>query len=63
MGCMQYVNKVVNFKRGMLLDWHNLDYTPTPPVNASFYWMGYETMTFLENMGFVTTLLLVLAVR
>ena len=25
--------------------------------------MGYETMTFLENMGFVTTLLLVLAIR
>ena len=60
MGFLKYVNQVVGFKRTMPTDWH---VSPTPPVNTNFYWMGYETMSFFENMGFVTILLLLLVIR
>ena len=59
MGFMLYVNKVVSFKKGLI--W--LDDSKSQPLNQNFYWMGYETANFFENMDFVMILLALLLIR
>ena len=63
MGFMHYINQVVSFKKRVIFDRFRLEFSPSPPINANFYWMGYETMTFVENLGFLTFLLILLVVR
>ena len=61
-GFMVYVNRVVGFKRSTLAD--NLTVgSLTPPLNANFYWMGYESMDFFENLGFVILLVGFILIR
>ena len=62
---MQLLNHVVSFN---LLDPTSLTVTPwsfsrTPPYNANFEWLQYDTSNFYENIGFITVIVLLLLMR
>ena len=63
MGFMLYINQAVGFQKRKFFKSICPEFSPSPPINTNFYWMGYETMTFLENMGFISVLFMILVVR
>ena len=60
---MKHLNKIVSFNTRDLYDYFGINFTETPPVNANFDWMGYNTMNFLQNIGLISFLFVLIAVR
>lgn len=63
MSFMRYLNNIVSFQATEPYRYMDAKFTPTPPVNPSFGWLGYESRNFLENLGFVALLLIFVATR
>ena len=63
MDFMKYVNKIVSFNNKDLYEAIEPNFTQTPPLNTNFDWMGYESMNFLENIGLIALLCILIAIR
>jgi hypothetical protein len=63
MDFMKYVNKIVSFNNKDLYETIEPNFTQTPPLNTNFDWMGYESMNFLENIGLIALLCILIAIR
>ena len=60
---MKYLNKIVSFNNKEIYDFIEPDFTPTPPFNTNFDWIGYESMNFLENIGLISLIFIFIAIR
>ena len=60
---MQSLNKLVSFNAGEPYGFLGVDFSKTPPINASFDWMEYESMNFLENLGLISFIFIFIVVR
>ena len=63
MAFMQSLNKLVSFNTKEPYEFLGVGFSVTPPVNASFDWMGYGSMNFLENVGLISFIFIFIVVR
>ena len=63
MAFMQSLNKLVSFNTKDPYSFFDVKFSKTPPINASFDWMEYETMNFLDNLGLISFIFIFIVVR
>jgi hypothetical protein len=63
MAFMKHLNKIVSFNTKDPYNILDIKFTETPPLNTSFDWMGYESMNFLENIGLIAFLFIIILLR
>ena len=60
---MVFLNKIVSFNKSDPYDYVDADFSPSPPLNGNFQWLGYGSMNFLDNLGMIGFLFLLLLLR
>ena len=60
---MGVLNKVVSFNTRDPYDYIDADFSVTPPLNENFQWLGYGSMNFLDNLGMIAFLFLLVLLR
>jgi hypothetical protein len=60
---MAVLNKIVSFNSRDPFKYIDADFTETPPLNENFQWLGYGSMNFLDNLGMVAILFLLVLLR
>ena len=63
MAFMKQLNKIVSFNTKDPYEIFRIKFTQTPPLNTNFDWMGYESMNFLENIGLIAFLFIIILLR
>jgi hypothetical protein len=60
---MVFLNKIVSFNKSDPYDYIDADFSVTPPFNENFQWLGYGSMNFLDNLGMIGFLFLLVLLR
>lgn len=59
----QFLAEVVSFDLFAPADYYDFGFTETEPFNSNYEELGYETTNFLENLGSISLIFLVIAFR
>ena len=60
---MKHLNKIVSFNTRDPFSILGVSFTETPTLNQRFNWMDYDTSCFLQNIGLIAFLFILIVIR